>query len=100
MKERVGQICKVACGHMRNIAKIRPCLNTPTAAKFILGFVSIKLDYLNSLWLLFGLPKWQLETLQRVQHAAATRVTETRKYDRITPVLYLIIIIIYLFVAI
>ena len=29
MKEQVGQVCKAVWGHIRNIAKIRPCLKTP-----------------------------------------------------------------------
>ena len=42
MKEQVGQICKPAWGHIRNLAKIRP-----TAEKFIHCFLSTKLDYLK-----------------------------------------------------
>ena len=37
--------------------------------------------------LLYGLPKGQLQKLQRVQNAAARLVTNTRKYAHITPVL-------------
>ena len=63
MKDQVGQICKVAWGHMRIIGMIRPCLNTPNAEKLIHCCVSTKLDYLNSL--LFA-PKWHLKKLQKV----------------------------------
>ena len=35
----------------------------------------------------YGLPKGQLQKLQRVQNAAARLITNTRKYAHITPVL-------------
>ena len=35
---------------------------------------------------MYGLPKWQLDKIQRVQNAAARIVSRTKKHDHITPV--------------
>ena len=42
--------------------------------------------YCNSL--LYGLPKYHVSKLQRVQNAAARLIKNTGKYDHITPALY------------
>ena len=49
------------------------------------AFVSSKLDYCNAL--LYGLPKKQLDKLQRVLNCAARVVSKVRKHEHITPIL-------------
>ena len=49
------------------------------------AFVTSKLEYCNSL--LYGCGKTHLRKLQYVQNAAARIVTQTRKFNHITPVL-------------
>ena len=49
------------------------------------AFVSWHLDYCNTL--LFGLPKYQLDRLQKVQNAAARVIFQIAKFDHITPAL-------------
>ena len=49
------------------------------------AFVSSHLDYCNTL--LFGLPKYQLDRLQKVQNATARVIFQMAKFDHITPAL-------------
>ena len=49
------------------------------------AFITSKLHYCNSL--LYGCRKMQLKKLQYVQNTAARIITQTRKFDHITPVL-------------
>lgn len=85
LDKQVTQICKGAWGHLRNIRRIRSYLNENATEKLVHAFVSSKLDNFNSL--LYGLPQWQLDKLQRIQNTAARIVSGTHKYDHITPVL-------------
>ena len=50
------------------------------------AFVTSRLDYCSSL--LYGLPKYLISKLQRIQNAAARLITKTRKYDHIIPALF------------
>ena len=81
MDSHITQVCKTAFYHIHNIRKISESLKTLDHA-----FVTSRLDYCNSLF--YGLPKYHISKLQRVQNAAARLVMSTRKYDHITPVLY------------
>ena len=49
------------------------------------AFVSGRIDYCNSL--LYGLPAYQIQKLQRVQNASARLVFEESKFCHITPFL-------------
>ena len=50
------------------------------------AFVSSRVDYCNSL--LYGLPAYQLNKLQRVQNAAARLIFQESKYCHVRPLLY------------
>ena len=72
--------------HLRNISHIRKLLSTKTTETLVHAFVTSKLDHCNSL--LYGVPKYVIQKLQSVQNAAARLITSSRKFDRITPVLF------------
>ena len=84
MLPHVKSVCKSAFYHLRNISRIRKLLSIKTTETLVHAFVTSKLDHCNSL--LYGVPKYAIQKLQSVQNAAARLIT--RKFDRITPVLF------------
>ncbi|XP_072556687.1 uncharacterized protein [Paramormyrops kingsleyae] len=81
----IRSITRTAFYHLRNIAKLRKMLSLRDAEKLIHAFVTTRLDYCNAL--LSGCPSGSLNKLQLVQNAAARVLTNTKKFDHITPVL-------------
>ena len=77
MSRQVNNICKSASLAIHNIGKIRNYLDQPTAEKLIHAFVTSKIDFCSNL--LFGLPKKQLDKLQRILNAAARIATKTKR---------------------
>jgi hypothetical protein len=85
MTDHISHMCRGAWFHLKQIGQIRQYLDSSAAATLMHSFVSSRLDSFNGL--LFGVPKHQLDKLQRVQNAAARVVTRTRKSEHITPIL-------------
>ncbi|XP_070541651.1 uncharacterized protein [Ptychodera flava] len=87
MSDQINQICRNGYYSLYRISKIRKLLDRSTTETLIHAFVTSQLDYCNSL--LYGVSKEQLSRLQSVQNAAARArlVTQSRKFDHITPVL-------------
>ncbi len=86
MKPHINAVCKSGYYHLRNISRIRKCLNNVSCVTLVHAFISSRLDYCNAL--LAGLPQCDINKLQLLQNAAARVITYTRKFDHITPVLY------------
>ena len=70
---------------LRQIRSIRRSLTSDARKTLVNAFVMSRLDYCNSLCQ--GINEGLLNKLQHIQNAAARLVTDTRKYDHITPVL-------------
>ena len=81
----IGKICTKAFRGLYNIRQIREFLTVQSAKILIHAFVSSQLDYCDAL--LFGLPKYQLDRLQKIQNAAARVIFQIAKFDHITPAL-------------
>ena len=84
MENLITKTCSAAFDHIYNIKRMREYLNRNPTEKIVHALITSKLDYCNRL--LFGLPNYQLQKLQRVQNAAAWIINGTRKYDHNTPV--------------
>ena len=68
---------------LRNIAKIRPNLDTKSAQLITQALVSSCLDYCNTL--LAGSPKYQIDKLQRIQNMSCRVICNISKYDHVSP---------------
>ena len=72
-------VCRSTHFHLRNIGKIRHLLSYDACAKLIHAFISMRLDYCNSL--LYNLPKSSIERLQKIQNQAdSNKNTSTRSH--------------------
>ena len=85
MTVHIGKICSKAFCRLYNIRQIRKLLTVQSTKTLVQAFISSHLDYCNAL--LFGLPKYQLDRLQKVQNAAAVQIFQILKFDHITPAL-------------
>ncbi len=85
MSVHVGKVCSKAFRSLYNIRQIRKFL-TPDSTKIqIHALVTLHLDYCNSL--LYGIPQYQFNRLQRILNAAARVVCVVPKFDHISPIL-------------
>ncbi len=87
-ENHISHVTKTAFFHLRNIAKLRNMLPVSDAEKLVHAFMTSRLDYCNAL--LGGCPASSINKLQIVQNAVLTR---SRKYDYITPICYLLLIL-------
>lgn len=76
--------CQSANYALRNISRVRTSLTREACETLVNAYVTSKLDYCNCL--LYGVPAYVMERLQKVQNYAARVVTMTPKYEHITPV--------------
>jgi hypothetical protein len=83
--DQISALTKACCYHIRDLRRIRPCLDHTTAANIATSLVHSKLDYCNSLYL--NLPKNELNRLQLIQNTLARIVSKSKRCDHITPTL-------------
>ena len=86
MSEHITKLCASAFFYIYNIRCIRKYLPRDSAETLVHAFISSRLDYGNSL--LFGLPQYQIQKLQRVQNASARLMFSMPRYRHITPLLF------------
>ena len=88
MKDHVLNTNRACYFQLRSIGKVRKFLTQTAAETLIHSFVASRLDQMNSL--LFGIPKYLLQKLQKVQKQAARITMRTKRREHISPVLELL----------
>ena len=83
--DQINSVSKSCPFHIRDIRRIRHLLPLSTATALANSLVSSKLDYCNSLH--SGISQANLNKLQRIQNSLARVITNTSKYQHITPTL-------------
>ena len=78
-------MCKKASYAIRSIGRIRKYLPSDGLKVLVNSLVISRRDYCNSL--LYDIPKYQRDKLQRIQNTAARMKTGARSSDLITPLL-------------
>ena len=81
----INTICKKASIAINNIGYLRRYLSRLDSERLAHAVIMIHLDYRNSL--LFELPSYQIEKLQRIQNTAAHLVTGAERVEHISHVL-------------
>ena len=83
--DQINSVSKSCHFHIRDIRRIRHLLPLFIATALANSLVSSKLDYCNSLY--SGISQTNLNKLQRIQNSLARFITNTSKYQHITPTL-------------
>ena len=85
LRTHINNICRSGSLSVHELSKIRKFYSQKDTERVVHAFISYKLDYCNGLF--YGLPSSEIRKLQRLKNAAARRITRTKKFDHITPVL-------------
>ena len=83
--DQINSLSKSCHFHIRDIRRIRHLLPLSAATALANSLVSSKLDYCNSLY--YGISQANLNKIQRIQNTLARVVTNTSKFEHITPIL-------------
>ena len=83
MAFHISKTCNSAFYYLYNLRRIRKYLSKDNTKTLVHAFISSRIDYCNSL--LYGLPEYQLNKLQRVQNMCARLICNESKYCHVTP---------------
>ena len=83
----ISQSCPVLpFYYLYNIWRIRKYLSRWCTKTLVHAFITARIDYCNSI--LYGLPDYCINKLQRIQNAAARLICQQSRFCHITPVLF------------
>ena len=83
--EHINDMCKKAIYAIRSIGRIRKYLPSDGLKMLVNSLVIFRLNYCNSL--LYDIPKYQRDKLERIQNTAARMITGAHSSDHITTLL-------------
>ena len=84
-KQHVWNVAKKCFYMLKNMFKIRCCINETAAKAGVHSMITSKLDYCNAI--LYGLPESTLKHFTRVQNLSAHFISQHGEYEHITQVL-------------
>ena len=85
MDKHISSIIKSCFLQLHDFHRIRPFISKTAAITLANAFVYSCLDFYNSLF--YGLPKYSIHRLQKVQNTVARIVTNSSHFSHITPTL-------------
>ena len=85
MATHITRTCNSASYYLYNLRRIRKYLSKENTKTLVHAFITSRIDYCNSL--LYGVPEYQINKLQRVQNMCARLICNESKYCHITPLL-------------
>ena len=86
MASHITKLCASSFYYIYNIRRIRKYLSRQSTEVLVHAFITSRLDYWNGL--LYGLPDYLLNKLQRVQNACARLIFREQKFCHVTPLIY------------
>ena len=81
----INSVCCSAFLTLRNIVRVRKCLDQDNSERLVHTFITSRLDYCNSLS--YGLPVKEISKLQCIQNSVARLVMKCKPQDHITSLL-------------
>ena len=85
MAEQVHKICQACHFHLRTIWSIRQYLNSEATKSLVHALIISRLDYCNSV--LYGIHKYLIKKLQRLQNCAACVIYKKSKFEHVSDLL-------------
>ena len=85
MDKHISSVVKTCFHQLREFCHIRSFIPKSAAIIFANAFIYSRINYCNSLF--YGLPKYSINRLQKIQNSVARIVTRTSRSSHITPIL-------------
>ena len=83
--EHINEICRKSLYQLYRLNQLKKYMDTHSLTQLIHAFVMSHIDYCNTLY--YNIPAYSLQKLQRIQNMSARVLTQTSKYQHITPIL-------------